>query len=154
MNGRILSPHAPRFAPPKYDSTSTYGLAPSGVRAFNSAALVRVSALQAIGAFPTSYWLDYLDHATFHRIQVHGGRLFIMRSTLEHELSDARPDRPQNPARLLNRLRAEERFYSEHASPVEHFQHRIDLIRQIFGWGRRGHLDQAKIRLKVLLHVP
>ena len=153
MDGRLLSPHTPRFRFTRQEpDTGTTGLFAEPLRAFNSGALLRVSALQAAGGFPEEYWLDYLDHATFHRIQAQGGRLYVMQSALQHELSDARVGVPQNPVRLLNRLRAEERFYTEHTSWHEHLFHRFDLLRQVVGWGRRGHFDQAMIRLRILLH--
>jgi GT2 family glycosyltransferase len=149
QDGRILSPHPPVFRKARYKITlESEGLVGDDLRAFNSGALVRVEALREIGGFPENYWLDYLDHATFHRIQDRGGKLFVMTSVLEHELSDATPDRPVNPGRLLNRLRAEERYYAEHGTPSERLRHRFDLLRQIVGWGRRGHFDQAALRWK------
>ena len=154
MDGRIMSPHGPRYRGQAHPvGLETYGVFPGALRAFNSGALLRVSALQAIGGFPEEYWLDYLDHATFHRLQERGLQVFVMHAVLEHELSDARPNQPQNPVRLANRLRAEERFYAEHGSQGERLQHRFDLIRQVIGWGRRGHFAQAMVRLKVLLRL-
>ena len=154
MDGRLLSPHGPRYRAETYTvDRDSYGIFPVSVRAFNSGALMRVSALQAIGGFPEDYWLDYLDHATMHRIQQHGGRVFVMHATLEHELSDARRHVPVNPVRLANRLAAEELFYTQHGTFSEHAQHRFDLLRQVVGWGRRGHFRQAYVRLKVLLKL-
>jgi len=151
MDGRILSPHPPVFRRPEYEVTlNSSGVIGRDLRAFNSAALVRVSALEPIGGFPEEYWLDYLDHATFHRIQAEGGRIHVMQATLEHELSDAVPDRPVNPARLLNRLRAEAQFYQEYGTFRERLLHRIDLLRQVVGWGRRGQFEQASLRWKAL----
>ena len=152
MNGRILSPHAPVYRRSNYRvHAGSSGVVGRDLRAFNSGALVRVSALNAIGGFPTRYWLDYLDHATFHRIQAAGGQIYVMDAVLEHELSDATPNRPVNPVRLLNRLRAEEQFYAEYGSASEMLRHRIDLVRQVVGWARRGQFDQANLRWKALL---
>jgi GT2 family glycosyltransferase len=151
MDGRILSPHAPVFRKAAYEVTlASAGVVGQDLRAFNSASLVRASALDAIGGFPEEYWLDYLDHATFHRIQAAGGRIHVLQARLEHELSDAVPDRPVNPVRLLNRLRAEARFYREFGSLRERMLHRLDLLRQVVGWGRRGHFEQAHLRWKAL----
>ena len=152
MDGRILSPHPPRYREKLFPVTlASHGILSDHVRAFNSGALVRVSALQAIGGFPEDFWLDYLDHATFHRIQQAGGRIHLMHATLAHELSDARIDSIPSPARLLNRLSAEKRYYAQHGTWQERLLHRTDLLRQIVGWGRRGHFTQARLRLKALL---
>jgi hypothetical protein len=154
MDGRILSPHPPVFRKPAYEVTlASTGVLGKDLRAFNSGALVRVSALQRIAGFPAAYWLDYLDHATFHRIQADGGQIYLMESTLQHELSDAIPTKPVNPVRLLNRLKAEERFYREHGSFTERLLHRLDLLRQVVGWGRRGQFEQARLRWKALMRL-
>jgi len=154
MNGRILSPHAPVFRKPEYEvELGSSGVIGKDLRAFNSGAVVRVSDLQAIGGFPEEYWLDYLDHATFHRIQELGKSIYVMDAVLDHELSDATPGKPVNPVRLLNRLKAEERFYAEYGTVSERVQHQFDLLRQVIGWGRRGEFGQAKLRLKALLRM-
>ncbi len=154
MNGRIMSPHTPRYRKEDVSiNDAVYGLIQEPLRAFNSGTLVRVSALQAIGGFPEAYWLDYLDHATFHQIQQRGGKFFVMNSILEHELSNGIADRPQDGVRLKNCIAAEARFYSEYGSVSEYLENRLDLIRQVIGHGRRGRFNQAKIRLKVLLDL-
>jgi len=154
MDGRILSPHAPVFRRPEYEvELGSSGVIGRDVRAFNSGAVVRVSEVEAIGGFPEEYWLDYLDHATFHRIQERGKSVYVMDAVLDHELSDATPGKPVNPVRLLNRLKAEEHFYAQHGTAWERVQHRFDLLRQVIGWGRRGEFGQAKLRLKALLRM-
>jgi GT2 family glycosyltransferase len=155
MHGEVISPHIPRYLKVPYivDAQSS-GVLGEKLRAYNSGALVRVSALRSIGGFPRAYWLDYLDHATFHRLQQNGGRIFVMQASLEHELSESIPNKPPNLKRVLSRLRSEHRFYSEHGSASEWAQHRIDLIRQVLGLGRRGRFAEALLRLKVLLHLP
>jgi GT2 family glycosyltransferase len=57
--------------------------------AYNSGATLRVSALLSIGGFPDEFWLDYLDHAVFHALSVRGYRMYIMRTEIEHESSQA-----------------------------------------------------------------
>jgi GT2 family glycosyltransferase len=129
----IQSPHAPSHRrPARFDPNAT-GLATGLVRAYNSGALLRVSALMAAGGFPLSYPLDYLDHATLHRLQLAGGRVFVMNARLDHEMSIYRPERHADPAhagRHRGQLAAEIRFYREHGSLAERLRHRIDLLRQ------------------------
>jgi GT2 family glycosyltransferase len=57
--------------------------------AYNSGATLRVSALLSIGGFPDEFWLDYLDHAVFHALSVRGYCMYIMRTEIEHESSQA-----------------------------------------------------------------
>ncbi len=154
MQGRLMSPHTPPYNRCDYTVTeASEGVLSGRLCAFNSGALLRVSALQAIGGFPTAYWLDYLDHATFHRLQQQCGKIYVMRSMLEHELSESVTTRQINPVRLLNRLQAQERFYSEHGTRSERLQHRLDLLRQVIGHGRRGRFHEARARLTTLLHL-
>lgn len=49
------------------------------LRAFNSGAVVRVSAIREMGGFATEFPLDYLDQATFAELQERGGRVFLLR---------------------------------------------------------------------------
>ncbi len=154
MDGRIMSPHEPRYRKPVLQiDESTTGILDGLLRAFNSGALVRVSSLKEIGGFPTAYSLDFLDHATFHRLQMRGGKLFVMRTMLEHELSVSNPNPPIDLVRLTNRLVAEERFHTECGSWSDRLRHRIDLTRQVIGHGRRGRFYHAYLRLRVLLHL-
>ena len=129
----VHSPHAPSFrrTSPPFDPEST-GLAPTLIRAYNSGALLRVSAVVAAGGFPADYPLDYLDHATLHRLQSAGGRIFVMHSRLPHDMSIYRPERHNNPAypaRHRGQLAAEVRFYRDHGTFSERVRHRADLLR-------------------------
>jgi GT2 family glycosyltransferase len=70
-----------------YAETTLYGLQREQWSAFNSASLLRVSALARVGGFPEEFWLDFLDIATFFALHEDGGRIFVMQTTLKHELS-------------------------------------------------------------------
>ena len=72
---------------PLFATAATYGLQDEQFSAFNSASVMRVAALQSIGGFPPAFWLDFLDVAVFHALHASGCRMFVMRSTLRHELS-------------------------------------------------------------------
>lgn len=57
-------------------------------RAFNSAALLRVKALDAIGGFDPCFWLDHFDSSLHHRLYLHGWRMYVLDSVhLEHHFS-------------------------------------------------------------------
>lgn len=57
--------------------------------AYNSGATFRVSALRRIGGFPAAFWLDYLDHAVFNALSSRGFQMYVMRTEIEHEISQA-----------------------------------------------------------------
>jgi GT2 family glycosyltransferase len=144
---RLLSPHIPCFRKSPYRlHLGVSGLLGGLLRAFNSGALLRVSALQAIGGFPEQYWLDYLDHATFHRLQAQGGQIWVMDVLVEHDLSIHRPEKhsdPANAARHRNQLRAEALFYREHGTPSERIRHQLNLLQRAFQSLLGAHLAEA-----------
>lgn len=65
------------------------GLQEGRPSAFNSGATFRVSALRTVGGFPAEFWLDYLDHAVFHALSSRGFRMYVMRTEIEHEISQS-----------------------------------------------------------------
>jgi GT2 family glycosyltransferase len=146
-NRQMRSPHKPRFREStyKFNTTST-GMVDGLIRAFNSGALMRVSAVEAIGGFPEAYWLDYLDHATLHRMQMRGGRLWVMDAFLEHDMSILRPGKhldPANAARHTNQLAAERRFYKEHGDLGEQVRHRLYLLLSTWRSVKKNRFAQA-----------
>jgi GT2 family glycosyltransferase len=96
--------------------------------AYNSGAVLRVTALQAIGGFSADFWLDYLDHATFQELHRKGFRLFVMRSALEQQLSHYDVDDVPH-WRHRNVLTAQTRFITRYGGWRERFFFRIHLLR-------------------------
>ena len=154
--GVIVSPHyPPLLEAARPIAAEMSGFAPARVYVFNSGAVVRVSAIQAIGGFPVEYPLDFLDHATFAALRRSGGQLFILRSTLKHELSDvnqALPD-PALVPRQEGVLDAEYRFYRKYGSPSERLIRRLRLLRSALGraakgkdWGQTRRILRAALR--------
>jgi len=145
--GALQSPHLPRYRRPSHTvDLSSYGVTGGLVRVYNSGALLRVSAVQAIGGFPEAYWLDYLDHATFHQLQARGGEIYVMHARLDHDMSILRPDKHKdlgNAVRHKNQLAAEVRFYRDFGSLQERLRDRAALARQAFHSIRRGLFAEA-----------
>jgi GT2 family glycosyltransferase len=92
---RLYSPEAPflwqirrQFSDKHYavDENIT-GEVAIPLTAYNSGAVLRVSALEDIGGFPEDFWLDYLDHAVFQQLRERGHRLWVMHTVLEQNLS-------------------------------------------------------------------
>ena len=106
------------------------GFAPEPLVAFNSAACLNVEALVAIGGFPEEYWLDYLDHIVFYRLQTVGGRVYVLNSQLAHSLSLQSIESEVSTERYSNILAAEWRFIRETDSRGGSLIHRMRLFKR------------------------
>jgi GT2 family glycosyltransferase len=63
------------------------GLQDQPIMAINSATLLRITFLNEIGGFNEDFPLDYLDHWLFFEIYSNGKKVFLLNTTLEHDLS-------------------------------------------------------------------
>jgi len=146
QGGVICSPiQPPRYGPARAVRAEYQGVAGGSLHAFNSGAVVRVSAIREIGGFPEEFPLDYLDHATFTGLQRRGGKLLVLRSELEHELSsndqtgnnqagnDQRGEDAISVQRQASVLDAEYRFYARYGSGAERRMWRFRLLRAVLG---------------------
>jgi len=146
QGGVICSPiQPPRYGPARAISAEYQGVAEGRLHAFNSGAVVRVSAVREIGGFPEEFALDYLDHATFTGLQRRGGKLLVLRSELEHELSsndqtgnDQTGEDAISVQRQTGVLDAEYRFYARYGSGAERRMWRFRLLRAVLGRVLRG----------------
>ena len=106
------------------------GLNPKWLTALNSCACLRVSALRAIGGFPPQYWLDFLDHAVFHRLHKQGGRLLVLDVTIPHRLSTNNLRKESSRSRFDNLLAAEWQFVRETGWGGGSMIHRVRLLKR------------------------
>lgn len=105
--------------------------------AYNSGAALRVSALRAIGGFPAEFWLDFLDHAVFHKLYIHGYRLYLLKSTLAHDFSGSKVE--DVPAwRQLNVLHARSLYVRQNGSFFDRLLYRVWLLRHARSLRRSG----------------
>jgi GT2 family glycosyltransferase len=119
---RTQFPHRSHALP-----ADSVGLQSRRVAAYNSGAALRVSALRAIGGFPNEFWLDYLDHAVFHRLQQQGNCVYVMRAQIEQQLSHYDLDRvPLWRHRSV--LSAQTRFVKLYGAFTEHLLYRVWLL--------------------------
>ena len=96
---------------------------------YNSGSTIRVSALRSIGGFPAEFWLDYLDHAVFHALYVHGYRIYVMLAKLAHDSSHS--DIGSVPIwRLQNVLMAQTLYVKRSGNFMDRLLFRIWLLRQ------------------------
>jgi GT2 family glycosyltransferase len=135
QEGKILSPQiVGRFH--NHACPSDYsGICPTQITAFNSAACIRTQALAAIGGFPSEYWLDFLDHIVFHRLQMRGGRILILDVILEHHLSLEKLDTEMSLDRFANVLAAEWKFVRDTGSGGGPLVHRLRLLKRSLTYG-------------------
>lgn len=106
------------------------GVYPGWLTALNSCACLRVRALQAIDGFPSQYWLDYLDHAVFHRLHERGGRVLVLDVTIRHRLSTNNLRKESTPDRYNNVLAAEWQFVRETGWGGGSLVHRVRLLKR------------------------
>jgi GT2 family glycosyltransferase len=138
--GVVCSPaEPPVWGPPRSTRAGVVGPSDTRLFAFNSGAVLRVPAVIAMGGFPEAFPLDYLDHATFSRLQARGGRLHLLRSVLEHELSSNTESQSAAAVRRQESvLDAERRFYAEYGTASERCLRRLRLLKAASGRMVRG----------------
>lgn len=106
------------------------GFADKPIVAFNSAACLNVKAVAAIGGYPEEYWLDYLDHIVFYRLQAAGGRICVLDSQLQHNLSSQNLEADVSIARYANILAAEWRYVRDTSGWQGRLIHRARLLKR------------------------
>jgi GT2 family glycosyltransferase len=109
-------------------SRDTVGVQKGRLTAYNSGASLRVSALQSIGGFPREYWLDYLDHAVFHSLTTRGYTMYVMRTTMVHNMSQAEVARVA-AWRQRNLILAQTQFVRCTGNILDRLLYRMWLIR-------------------------
>jgi len=98
--------------------------------AFNSASCLQIRPLESIGGFPREYWLDYLDHIVFHRLQAAGGRVYVLDSRLEHNLALKNIESEVSIERYSDILAAEWRFVRDTGAIGGPLAHRLRLLKR------------------------
>jgi GT2 family glycosyltransferase len=127
-DGLVLSPQVVgrvfyRRLPIGFSGFSVYPLV-----AFNSGACLRIQSLAAIGGFPEKYWLDYLDHIVFYRLQANGGRVYVLDCQLQHCLSLQNIELEVSLDRYSNVLAAEWQFVED--TGAGSLIHRLRLLKR------------------------
>jgi GT2 family glycosyltransferase len=129
---RLLSPAYVGIGRARPLPANFAGVPESEVRAFNSAALLRTEALDAIGGFDPCFWLDHLDSWLHHQFYVHGWRMYVLGSVhLQHHFSLLNYKERISPERFRNFLAAEGAY--------------VDLYGS--WWARAAYTAQLGVRL-------
>lgn len=97
------------------------------ITALNSGTVLKVSAIDAIGGFNSSFWLDYLDHWLFNRLYRFGYSIYVLNVVLRHELS-VQSMGNMAVSRYRNILSAEREFYRRCRPAGEKWIYRFRLV--------------------------
>jgi GT2 family glycosyltransferase len=106
--------------------------------AINSAALIRVAALRAIGGYSEEFWLDLSDVYAFQAMYRNGTYIYVASDlVLQHSLSGMDYDREMTCERYRNFLAAESAYVDLYSSPIEQAAQLFRLFVRIFRQYRR-----------------
>jgi GT2 family glycosyltransferase len=131
-DGRIVSPFTlmKHWMLLSYFPDGFLGIPLDNVYAINSAFMIKVSALKAIGGYDPRFNLDFCDLVIGHRLQYNHLRVFVAGNIhVEHELSVIDLKNRVTPGRYEDIQSAEEAFYDEYLGRVEGI---VLLMRLVF----------------------
>lgn len=149
--GRLLSPAYVTIGRPQPLPADFTGVPQREARAFNSAALLRVSALDAIGGFDPRFWLDHLDSWLHHQLFLHGWRMYVLPLRLEHHFSLLNYRERLSTERLRNFLAAESAYVDLYGSPAAGVVYTGQLAARIFNqWRRRETREVRRMTIEAL----
>ncbi len=145
-DGRTVSPY--RFiggAVPSWGPASAHGVSPHPIFAFNSGALLRVSALRQIGGYDPRFWLDCSDTLLFHQLHRFGKRVFVAGNIrVEHDFSMLNPGDRVSCSRYRNILLAESAFWDWHMNKLAGWERTARLLLRVVR--QLGGKDSAELR--------
>jgi GT2 family glycosyltransferase len=152
VTGEVYSPFFAKLGRERAVSRGFTGIGRGDLRAFNSAALLRVSWLEKIGGYPSLFWLDFLDHATFRSLREAGGEIWIDgQLQLEHHLSLKEERHSMNEPRIAKFLQAESGVVDLYGSFLDRWLYTARLPLRLGNQWRRGDnqffLKQTKLLL-------
>lgn len=156
---QLLSPAYVGLTRTKPMSAWFSGVPSREARAFNSAALLRVEALEAIGGFHPCFWLDHLDSWLHHELYIHGWRMYVLESVhLEHHFSLLNYKERVTLAHFRNFLGAESAYFDLYGSWMAGIAYTLQLGVRLVNQRRRGEareiLDATRKALWRRLSVP
>jgi GT2 family glycosyltransferase len=141
---RLLSPAYVTIGRPKPLPADFTGLPSREARAFNSAALLRVAALAAIGGFDPRFWLDHLDSWLHHQLFLHGWRIYVLPLRLEHHFSLLNYRERLSTERLRNFLAAESAYVDLYGSRIAGMAYTAQLAVRNVNQMRRGETREVR----------
>ena len=114
---------------PRWFARGYHGVPQQDVYAFNSGALVRVAAAEAIGGYSRLFWLDYCDAYLFREIQKRHWKVFVAGDIhLQHDFSMMDIRNKMSLWRYQNAVEAGSAFYDLEMSPLAGLEHTLRLL--------------------------
>lgn len=151
---RQLSPNLFQFgAIPRWWQSGYVGVPSEAVFAFNSGAMLKVSALEQAGGYDPRFWLDDSDAMIFSRLHEHGKRVYVAGDIqVEHEFSMKDMQRRMSPQRYENALFAETAFWDLRMNRAAGWERSLRLILRMFKqWLRRDSVELRRITWRALM---
>jgi GT2 family glycosyltransferase len=144
--GRQLSPNWFQFgAIPRWYRAGFTGVPREPVFAFNSGAMLRVSALRQVGGYDPRFWLDDSDAMIFSKLHERGKRAYVAGEIqVEHEFSMKDMQRRMSPQRYRNALFAETAFWDLRMNRAAGWERALRLMVRLIKQQFRG--DSAELR--------
>jgi len=140
--GLVYSPVEVRRGTERMLPRGYVGLGPRDTRPYNSGAMLRVTAMMECEGYDTRFWLDYLDHATFHRLTERGYGIWVAGDLpVEHHLSLEEARAEIGERHFENFVKAESAFRDLHCSACEGMLFTLRLFLRSLNQRRRGDPD-------------
>lgn len=126
----MISPMYSNTLRPLQGARPIEGIQEQPITAINSGALIRVSFLNEIGGFNTTFSLDFLDHWLFFEIYAKGYKVMVFDVSLEHELS-VMDYSNVSLNRYKSIIESERNFYQKYKRDL-FSQYRLQLAKRFF----------------------
>jgi GT2 family glycosyltransferase len=135
---------------PRWHGQGYRGIPAEPVFAFNSGAMIRISALQQIGGYTRGFPIEYSDTAMFHKLHQHGKGVYICGDIqLRHEFSLIDMNRLLSAERYRRTLLAESAFWDVHMSRLAGAERTLRLLlRMVRHWVRNDRRDLRQVTLQ------
>jgi glycosyltransferase involved in cell wall biosynthesis len=152
-SGRVVSPNYfaagawPRWFPAGYT-----GIPDEAVYAFNSASLVRISALRQIGGYSPWFWLDNSDSFLYRQLAKFGKRVYVAGVLqVDHDFSMLNLQTRVSPERYSNILLAESAFWDLEMNTLAGLERTARLAaRLVRQWRRHDRADLRRLTWNAL----
>lgn len=86
----------------------------SGITAINSATIINLNYISELGGYSEDFKLDMLDHWLFNQINKDGKKIYVLNTTIFHELSVLDYDRLVTIERYKSILHSEKLFFTKY----------------------------------------
>ena len=151
-DGRVHSPARVKLSGERPLPVGFTGVISRRAFAYNSAAILRVSALEAVGGYDRRFWLDYLDHALFRALYSSGQRVWVAGDVqVQHHLSLHEGREQLSETRFRNFARAESAFRDLHETLSARLLFTARLLLRVLAQRRRGDAEHfTRTTLSVL----